>query len=141
MTIRGTGSSGNSTTLKDLKTGKSLVLDAGIKPSKKFAKENILAVLITHRHTDHYSYASAYHDTPIIGSPLELYIKTDNVKFIENGETVVYGPFEITALSADMIQMIRFTISLSVVIWLSSMDVMQFHYLAIIISISSRQIL
>ena len=98
LTIRGSGSSGNSTTLTDLKTGKSIVLDAGVKPAKKFISDNILAVFLTHRHSDHCCYVSAYAGKPILGSPIEF---GKSVTPITNFETLVFGPFEIIALSAN----------------------------------------
>ena len=69
LIINGSGSDGNQTVVRDLNTGKELILDAGLKPY--WSLDNTVGVCITHCHRDHTRYLS-YYNIPIYGTEEEL---------------------------------------------------------------------
>lgn len=65
--IKGSGSDGNCTIIKDLKTNQAIAIDAGVKPPKG----KLLGVFITHCHSDHVSKIHSF-DCTIYGPLKEL---------------------------------------------------------------------
>lgn len=113
ITIRDSGSQGNQTILKDKKSGKQLVFDAGIMPSPamKRSMKNIIGVCITHCHRDHCGKVRHY-KIPIFGTEEELtdgrvtsqydmVFNVPDVTYIQPNEKFSIGPFTITALKAN----------------------------------------
>ena len=86
-----------------------LVLDCGVKPSKRFV-QSVSGLCITHCHTDHSRYAHMYRGVPIIGTKEELnnkrilsqYDMISNVpKFVYIDNYLELEEFKITALKAS----------------------------------------
>ena len=95
--VYGSGSSGNSYTITS-STGETLVLDAGIKPSKIYrdvSPENIAGVLITHSHGDHAAYTNAY-----LRDFLRVYapFKCKGVTYTKHGNILQIGTFLVKVL-------------------------------------------
>ena len=109
--VRGSGSSGNQTVIRETKSRKCLVIDAGIKPKQSDIK-NAVAVCMTHCHSDHSSYLKPFKGVPILSTREELMdnrvmkqydLITSIPKFVyaELNQTYEFSPFKVTVLHAQ----------------------------------------
>lgn len=115
--IRESGSSGNQTILRDMKTNQQLIFDAGIMPTAamtrgfKSGKTSVVGICVTHCHRDH-SGKLSYYDVPIYGTKEELsndrvmgqydfVHKSPTFKYVEPGKTYEMGSFKVTPIRAN----------------------------------------
>jgi len=102
VTVYGSSSDGNCTILKDRVSGKMIVMDCGIPIPPKIKMENILAVFITHSHSDHRKCIKDWKSKPIYTNEPDLLDKYTEKGFNIHPISVEdIGPFQVVAIRAQ----------------------------------------
>lgn len=138
LIVRGSGSSGNQTIIRDLISGKELILDAGLMPEGSL--DNAVGVCLTHCHRDHSRYLS-YYNLPIYGTKEELNnervgeqysvaCRQPDFNYVKSEDVYRLGPFSVMPLRAihDTPNPVHFWVAVNGFRFFYSCDTVEYPY-------------